>query len=131
MRNVFAAVLMISTLGLPAHAQSLRTENGIGVTGLSNNSFSIGARGSSTGIWCAAADYSLRALGATRSTRIIVKTPRSAQNNAIVFSTDPSLRTKAAKGLTTSGGKLKTAGANFSVGTAYQFCIDRRSSNRP
>ncbi len=126
---VLSVVIGCST---PLAAEVFRAENHVKVTGTAGgfevaNGGGYGARG----MWCAAADYARRVLGAPGNARMYIaegRVPGLGQRAPVRFTLDPA-------GLNPSpvvivGASLRKAGASLSVDHAHQFCADARLSNR-
>lgn len=128
-RAVFlAAFLLIAT---SAAAQTFRAENGVFVRPFSAG-FEVQSDGGhgARGMWCAAADYARRVLGAASVDRIYVaegRPPGLGQRAPVRFTMDASGLTP--RTVIIVGASLSRAGSNLSVGHAYRFCADARLIN--
>ncbi|MGC1504375.1 MAG: hypothetical protein WA782_09580 [Sulfitobacter sp.] len=113
-------------------AQEFRAENHVKVTGVAGgfevaNGGGYGARG----MWCAAADYARRVLGAHGHDRVyiaVARTPGLGQRAPVRFTLDPAGLNPSS--VTIVGASLRKAGASLSVDHAYQFCADAKVINR-
>ena len=115
----FAALVAATSIAATAaEAQSFRAYNRDIVNPVSPGTFEAieGARCGAQGRWCAAADYALKRLGASGTSRLYVQSPRGASVTAPV-----------SVGATSSASR--TPGANLSVDHAYQFCYNARIIN--
>lgn len=130
----FKMALGIAATCLPlmAEAATFRAENRVAVVGQADGFAVQGDAGhGARGMWCAAADYARRALGAAGTDRIYIaegRTPGLGQRGPVRFTLD-------AQGLPPGevfivGASLRRAGANLSVDHAYSFCADAKVINR-
>ena len=128
LRQALVSLAVIGALAVPAAAQTLRVERAVNVTGVANgfaveNGGGLGARG----MWCGAATYARKVLGASDSTRIYVAQGRGSGLGArgpVVFTTDATGLTP--RPATILGASINQPGANLSVAHAGGFCIDFR-----
>lgn len=126
-RALVSATLAMA-LAAPVAAQTIRVEQRVNVTGTANgfaveNGGGIGARG----MWCGAATYARKVLGAPGTTRIYVSKGRGRGLGArgpVEFTLDPAGLTP--RSATILGASINQPGANLSVAHAGQFCIDFR-----
>ncbi|NNE53405.1 MAG: hypothetical protein HKN30_13520 [Sulfitobacter sp.] len=127
MRFLFAAML-VATLATPLAAQTFRAEGGITVTPVPGG-FSVpdGGGMGARGMWCAAADYAIRRLGAVGIERLYVAQPYSGRRSPVVFTLDPADLEPSR--VLIPGFTIRRAGANLSVGHAMSFCADFRIIN--
>lgn len=123
-----AAVLTATTV----HAQEFRAQNRVTVVSVPGGFEVRGDAGhGARGMWCAAADYARRVLGAGGFDRIYIaegRVPGIGQRAPVKFTMDPS-------GLIPSnvlvlGASLRTAGASLSVDHAIGFCADSKVIER-
>ncbi len=125
---IAAALLSVS----PAMAQTFRAENRVMVTPVTDG-FVITSGGDhgAMGMWCAAADYARKVLGAAGTDRIYIsqgRNPGLGQRGPVRFSMDGSgLRSKP---VVVVGASLSEPGSNLSVDHAYQFCTSARLPSR-
>lgn len=110
---------------LPSAATAFRAENRVdvipgpaGFTILDGGGF--GARG----MWCAAADYALKALRAPATARLYITGPRTTSRGPVVFSLDPGSVVPVPVFLV--GASLRRPGATLSVAHALTFCADAK-----
>ena len=126
-------VLLLFTclLSTPVTAQTFRAENGVYVQPAANGFDVLGDGGyGARGMWCAAADYALKVLGAVSVDRIYVakgRVPGLGQRGPVTFTMDRSDLTP--RTVIIVGASLRIAGSNLSVGHAYRFCADARLTN--
>lgn len=129
----FFSLALIAAVGLTAthaSAQSFRAENRQIVTPEGDGLFSTqsGSTFGARGAWCAAADYAMDRLGAGATTKIYVRSPQTSPSSMVVFGLTPGDTTPV--GVSSTSAALRIAGANLSVGHAFQFCHDARLINR-
>ena len=126
MRKLYVGAVAAVLLAGAASAQTFKAENGVLVNPIANGFSVTGDAGlGARGIWCAAADYARRHVGARSAQRLYIAEGRTAglgQRSPVQF-------TLSSEGLTPSsvfvlGASLSKAGANLSVGHAYSFCAD-------
>ena len=128
MPRTIALISTLLLLSTPLAAQTFRAENRVDVTGTAGgflvaNGGGQGARG----MWCAAADYSKRVLGAHGTQRIYVA--QALQRGAPAhFTLDPTGLTPSRVSIVSAS--LRTPGASLSVYHAYVFCADHRLNSR-
>lgn len=116
-------------LAVPATAQSFVAENRVAVTGAGqqitlSEDGGFGARG----MWCAAADYARRVLGAGETARLRVERPRSTPRGPVTFALGAPER--GTFSVMIVGTSLRQKGANLSVGHAFSFCADAKIIDR-
>lgn len=113
-------------------AQTFRADNRVTVIAVPGGFEVRGDAGhGARGMWCAAADYALRVLGADGFDRIYIaeeRTPGLGQRAPVKFTMNPA-------GLVPSnvlvlGASLRTAGATLSVDHAIGFCADSKVIER-
>ncbi|MGB7241136.1 MAG: hypothetical protein WBC93_03490 [Sulfitobacter sp.] len=121
----FAIVTVLAISPVAASAQGLFFRSKLPVNPISTDSFEvIEAYGEgSSGIWCAAASYTIRTLGKNRG-RLYIERPRGpsvtqAGRKGVVFSTKPIPGVEGTKNKS-----IKKIGANLSIAFAIQFCRD-------
>ncbi len=121
--------LICAALPLPALAQSYLAINRLPVIPISATDLEvIEARGEGArGIWCAAADYTLRRNGQVPHQRLYVKeargpSTRAAGRKGTVFTTDVS--SVPGGGTQSVSVSVRTPGQGLPVVHAYQFCQD-------
>lgn len=124
-----ATALALAFVGTAPVAQTFKAQNHLKVNPVTAMDFEvIEARGEgATGMWCAAADYSMKRLRLSNAQRLYVKTARGAAATApgrkgVVFTVD-------ANGLPQPSGRsysvsTGTVGLSMSLGQAIQFCRD-------
>lgn len=130
--RLFSIALMTTLIATsdPVSAQAFRAENRVVVTGKADGLFTIpsGNRYGARGAWCAAADYAIEVLGAKGTSRLYVRTARSATSGPVTFGLTPGDTTPVA--VTSTGTALQVPGSNLSVDHAFQFCHDARLVSR-
>ncbi|MEP1766242.1 MAG: hypothetical protein ABJJ53_06310 [Sulfitobacter sp.] len=125
MRNFFAAVIAVAVLPAAVNAQSYQAVNRLNVIPLERSVFEvIQTRGEGPrGIWCAAAEYAERRLGATG--RIYIQKPRGAAQRvkgrkSVTFTTDAGrLSQGPSQSISLS---ITQVGVGLPVAHAIQFC---------
>ncbi len=128
MRGTLVAVLM-SLLPLGAAAQTYQAVNLLNVVPLGGADFEvIEARGEGArGIWCAAADFAEKTLGAGTTAELFIKRGRGASvsgvgRSGVTFTLDSaSLPVSAFKSYSVS---VDRPGQSLPLGHAIQFCRD-------
>ena len=129
MKPVFLSLFLALALPAPLAAQTFTASNGVAVTPVpSGFSVSDGGGYGARGMWCAAAEYAQRVLGAPVISRIYIVEPRTNVRGPVVFSTSPYVG--ATQQLLITGLSLRQKGANLSLGHALGFCADARETNR-
>lgn len=123
------AALTVSTALL---AQEFRAENHVFVVSVAGGFDVVDGGGyGARGIWCAAADYARKVLGASGTARIYIaegRPPGLGQRAPVRFTLDPTGVDPSL--VTIVGASLRKAGASLSVDHAYQFCADAKLINR-
>lgn len=119
-RTLVAGLLAVA-VAAPAAAQTLRVERSVNVTGTANgfevqNGGGLGARG----VWCGAATYAQKVLGASETTRLYVGQTQA--RGPVTFTLDPAGLTPSA--VSSLGASIRQPGANLSVAHASTFCND-------
>jgi hypothetical protein len=126
------ALIVALTAAFPASAQVFRAENRVDVSPVAggflvSNDAAEGARG----MWCAAADYASRALGASEEQRLFIAQGRSGnyfQRTPVLFTLDPA--GVEPRPVTIVSASLWRPGSTLTIGHARQFCADNRLSSR-
>lgn len=135
MRNLVIAAALVLAVPVSAGANTFRAVNYLTVVPLGNTTFEVieergaGARG----IWCAAAEYAERRLGARG--RMYISEGRAASRSvagrkSVIFTTDvSSLSQQPSTGISLS---TSDVGRNLPIAHAIQFCRtgDSRHSKR-
>lgn len=126
MKIRIAACALLAILATPSFAQGYRPDGRLDFTPAPNGVTIAGTTGhGARGTWCAAADYALNQLGASRSQSLYVSEPRTkggGRNSVVSFTLDPTGLTPSSVFLT--GGSLGRRGAELSVNHALTFCAD-------
>lgn len=128
MTRTMALLTAAALLATPLAAQSFRAENRVIVTPTSTG-FTVpdGAGHGDRGIWCAAADYASRVLGARGTQRVYVAEDRTSRQPA-AFTLDSAGLTP--RRVFIVGGSARRAGSSLTVDHAMLFCADARIINR-
>ena len=129
MKAIISAISALLISGLLASADSFKSINRLDVNPLTATEFEVvqGRRSSPKKIWCAASDYTQRALGQSSKTDITINTPSGPSvtepgRKAVGFTIDPNQMTPVKSSTVT----IKTVGASLSASHASTFCRDDR-----
>lgn len=129
MTMLLVATLLVAT---GANAQVFRAENRVDVVGVPGGFEVRGDAGhGARGMWCAAADYARRVLGAGGFDRIYIaegRTPGIGQRAPVRFTMDPSGLIP--RNVLIVGASLQEAGATLSVDHARGFCANSKVIER-
>lgn len=125
MKTICFSLIAATLLAAPLAAETYRAQGRVDVTPVQGgfaiqNGNGMGARG----MWCGAADYAHRVLGASGTQRIYVVGPRTSQNRRapVIFSLNPQGTTPVRASIL--GRSTSTAGSSLSVDHAISFCAD-------
>ncbi len=119
---MFSAITLIGMSSVAASA--FTAENGLSVE-RSAGGFTVEGGGpfGAQGMWCAAADYARRAVGASTDQRLYVTGP-SGNRNKVAFTLD--MGGLSLTSVSSLGASVKQPGANLSIGHALSFCADHK-----
>ncbi|KIN70463.1 hypothetical protein Z945_3518 [Sulfitobacter noctilucae] len=122
MQSKFLMALPFVALAATANAQTYTAQNKVEVTPVTNSSFSVPSSGryGAQGTWCAAADYAMRVLGQSGTTRVYIQQAKAANSGPVTFGLDPG--TAAPQSVFSVGASLDVPGSNLSIDHAIQFC---------
>lgn len=132
MRRTAIAAVALAGLAACSAPQVFEAENRVNVVPAPGGFDVLGDGGfGARGMWCAAADYARRVLGAPGQADLYIaaaRTPGLGQRAPVRFTLDPA-------GLTPSsvfivGTSLSRAGATLTVDHAHAFCADAKVINR-
>lgn len=120
------AITLSTLMAIPVAAQAFTAENRVDVMPRAGSSFEVeeDIRFGVPGQWCAAADYAVRSLGASWTSRIYVQGQGSA-SRAVVFGLTPAGAQP--KSISSVAASAREPGSNFSVQRAFGFCIEQRA----
>lgn len=123
MKTVSLALIAALSVAAPAAAQSYIATGGVQIQS-SGGVFSVrnGRGQGARGMWCGAAEYASRVLGASGTQRLYVTNPRTSGRSSVGFSLSP--RGTSPKSVSILGRSVREAGSNLSVAHAIQFCND-------